>query len=126
MQTLDNAIRLRPVKKRFGPGWRLQTEQDPENPNPTYIEAANDAAQRLAAKMGGLAQSSLFEALANIPSTAHILGGAVIGRDPEHGVIDADAASSATGTCWSPMVPRSRPTPGSIPASPSPRSPSAR
>ena len=55
MQTLDNAIRLRPVKKRFGPGWRLQTEQDRENPNPTYIEAANDAAQRLAEKMGGLA-----------------------------------------------------------------------
>ncbi len=25
----------------------------------------------------------------NIPSTAHILGGAVIGRDPEHGVVDA-------------------------------------
>ena len=26
----------------------------------------------------------------NIPITAHILGGAVIGRDPEHGVVDAD------------------------------------
>ena len=26
----------------------------------------------------------------NIPSTAHILGGAVIGADPEQGVVDAD------------------------------------
>ena len=31
-----------------------------------------------------------MEALANIPTTAHILGGAVIGGDAEHGVIDSD------------------------------------
>ena len=85
-----NSIRLRPVEKRLGRGVRLQTEQDPDNPNPTYIHAANDAAQRLADKIGGLPQSSIFEALANIPSTAHILGGAVIGRDDQTGVIDRD------------------------------------
>ena len=90
MQTLDNSIRLRPVERRFVRGVRLQTEQDPDNPNPTYIEAANDAAKRLAEKVGGVAQSSIFEALANIPATAHILGGAVIGRDSQHGVIDAN------------------------------------
>lgn len=28
------------------------------------------------------------EALANIPTTAHILGGAVIGVDADHGVVD--------------------------------------
>ena len=88
MQTLDNSIRLRPIP--FGRGVRLQTEQDPDNPNPTYIEAANDAAKRLADKVGGVAQSSIFEALANIPATAHILGGAVIGRDYHEGVIDKD------------------------------------
>ena len=32
-------------------------------------------------RTGGIAQSSLIEALANIPTTAHILGGAVIGAD---------------------------------------------
>ncbi len=37
-----------------------------------------------------MAQSIFFEALANIPTTAHILGGAVIGADPEHGVVDRD------------------------------------
>jgi cholesterol oxidase len=89
MQTLDNSIRLRPIKKPFG-GVRLQTEQDPDNPNPTYIEAANDAAKRLADKVGGVAQSSIFEAFANIPATAHILGGAVIGRDEQSGVVDRD------------------------------------
>jgi cholesterol oxidase len=89
MQTLDNSIRLRPIEKRLGRGVRLQTEQDPDNPNPTYIHAANDAAERLADMVGGRPQSSIFEALANIPATAHVLGGAVIGRDEQTGVVDS-------------------------------------
>jgi cholesterol oxidase len=44
----------------------------------------------VAKKLEGIPQSSVFEALANIPSTAHILGGAVIGADEHSGVIDAD------------------------------------
>jgi cholesterol oxidase len=90
MQTLDNAIRLRPRDRPLGLGVRLQTEQDPDNPNPTYIAAANEAAQRIADKLGGVPQSSVFEALANIPSTAHILGGAAIGADYHSGVVDSE------------------------------------
>jgi cholesterol oxidase len=41
MQTLDNAIALRPKLKRNGEV-RLQTEQDPERPNPTFIPVANE------------------------------------------------------------------------------------
>ncbi len=88
MQTLDNAIALRPRKGPFGSFW-LQTEQDPERPNPTFIPVANQTAEWLAKRTGGLAQSSLFEALFNIPTTAHILGGAVIAPDPDRGVVDA-------------------------------------
>jgi cholesterol oxidase len=88
MQTLDNAIALRPRLTAFG-GLRLQTEQDPEKPNPTFIPIANRFAQWLAERTGGIAQSSIMEALANVPSTAHILGGAVIGDSPHTGVIDA-------------------------------------
>jgi cholesterol oxidase len=40
--------------------------------------------------MGGIAQSNVGEALFNTPATAHILGGAVIGADPEQGVVDRD------------------------------------
>jgi len=89
MQTLDNAIALRPKLKRSGEVW-LQTEQDPEKPNPTFIPVANEAAEWLAERTGGVAQSSMTEALFNIPTTAHILGGAVIGHGPEDGVVDAD------------------------------------
>ena len=87
MQTLDNAIALRPTLKRSG-DVRLQTEQDPERPNPTFIPVANEAAEWLAERTGGIAQSSTTEALMNIPTTAHILGGAVIGHGPEDGVVD--------------------------------------
>jgi cholesterol oxidase len=87
MQTLDNAIALRPRLTAFG-GLRLTTEQDPERPNPTFIPVANRFAAWLAARTGGIAQSSIMEAAANIPSTAHILGGAVIGDSPQTGVVD--------------------------------------
>ncbi len=88
MQTLDNAIALRPRTGPFGTLW-LKTEQDPERPIPTFIPVANEAAEWLAKRTGGIAQSSLTEALFNIPTTAHILGGAVIAPDPSQGVVDA-------------------------------------
>jgi cholesterol oxidase len=87
MQSLDNAIALRARRGRLG-GIRLRTEQDPERPNPTFIPVANQFAEWLAERTGGIAQSGLTEAVANIPTTAHILGGAVIGADPSRGVID--------------------------------------
>jgi cholesterol oxidase len=87
MQTVDNAIALRATRTRRGV--RLQTEQDPERPIPTYLSAANEFGAWLAKRTGGVAQSSLMEALANIPTTAHVLGGAVIGADPSRGVVDA-------------------------------------
>ncbi len=88
MQSLDNAIAFRAKPKLFGKGIKLVTEQDAEKPNPTYIDAGNKAAEYLAEHTNGIAQSMTLEALANIPSTAHILGGAVIGSSPADGVID--------------------------------------
>jgi cholesterol oxidase len=88
MQTLDNAIALRPKLKRNGEV-RLQTEQDPERPIPTFIPAANAAAEWMAERTGGVATSSITEAAFNIPTTAHILGGAAIGHGPEDGVVDS-------------------------------------
>lgn len=90
MQSLDNAISFRARRGWFG-GVSLATEQDPEKPNPTFIEVANQAAEFLAAKTGGHAQSMVLEAWANVPTTAHILGGAVIGRDASTGVVDAES-----------------------------------
>ncbi|HEX5309583.1 MAG TPA: GMC family oxidoreductase [Solirubrobacteraceae bacterium] len=88
MQTLDNAIALRPKQGPLKTLW-LSTEQDPERPIPTFIPVANKAAEWFAQRTGGVAQSSITEAVFNIPTTAHILGGAVIGSDASRGVVDA-------------------------------------
>jgi cholesterol oxidase len=89
MQTTDAAMRLVAKRRRVGRGIRLQTEQDPERPNPTYLPAAAKATEWFAKRMGGTAQSSLTESSLDIPTTAHILGGAVIAADPDHGVVDS-------------------------------------
>ena len=88
MQTRDNAIAFRAKRRLFG-GIGLRTEQDPEKPNPTFIDVANEVTEWLAEHTGGIPQSSILEALANIPTTAHILGGAAIGADPSTGVVDS-------------------------------------
>jgi cholesterol oxidase len=87
MQTLNNSMALKPLRvarRRLV----LATEQDPDNPNPTWIPAAKEVAERIAEKISGIPQSNLPEAILNIPATAHILGGAVISPDPSHGVVD--------------------------------------
>jgi cholesterol oxidase len=89
MQALDNAMELTARPKRAGRGVKLQTAQDPDRPNPTFIPVANQFAAWLARRTGGVAQSSIMEAMLNVPTTAHILGGAVIGGDPSRGVVDA-------------------------------------
>ena len=58
-------------------------------PTPPIFPAAERAARWFAERIDGVPQSALTESLLNIPTTAHILGGAVIGADPERGVVDA-------------------------------------
>jgi cholesterol oxidase len=89
MQTLDNSIRLRAKRNVLGLGPRLQTQEDPDNPNPRFIEVADKVTRRAAEKLDALPQTGVTEALLNIPTTAHIMGGAVIGEGPDTGVIDA-------------------------------------
>ena len=88
MQPLDNAISFRAGRGLFG-RFKFTTEQDKEKPNPTFIPIANEAAEVLAKETGGVPQSMVLEALGDIPTTAHILGGAVVGENPDHGVVDS-------------------------------------
>jgi cholesterol oxidase len=87
MQTLDNSMSFR-ARRLPWPRAGITTEQDSEKPNLTFLPVANEAAKRFADHLDGVAQSSLLEALAGVPVTAHILGGAVIGADATSGVID--------------------------------------
>ncbi len=86
MQTLDNSITT--YTKRGLLGRRLVSRQGHGEPNPTWIPVGNEATRMVADVMGGYPGGSWGE-LANLPMTAHFIGGAVIGADPAHGVIDA-------------------------------------
>jgi cholesterol oxidase len=88
MQSLDNALRLTAKPKRGG-GVKLQTQQTGK-PNPTFIAAGNAFAKWLADRTDGIAGSGVLEAIANIPTTAHFLGGVPIGPSPQLGVLDGD------------------------------------
>jgi len=91
MQTLDNRMRLLLKRRWFWPfGRTLTSEAPPDQPRvPAYIPLANEAARKVAQRLGATPQSSLNEVLLNIPTTAHILGGCAMGKSPEDGVVDA-------------------------------------
>ncbi|MEH0828245.1 MULTISPECIES: GMC family oxidoreductase [unclassified Micromonospora] len=85
MQSVDNSLTTR---FRRGPfGRRLVTGPGHGAPNPTWIPAGNRAVRLLAEQIGGTPGGALTEPF-NIPMTAHILGGAVIGASPADGVVD--------------------------------------
>ena len=88
MQSTENSMRLKVKRRLPGGSVVLTTEQDPEHPNPVGLPVAYDAARWFAQRTGGVATNGITEAVFSIPSTAHILGGAVIGERPDSGVID--------------------------------------
>ncbi|WP_444948900.1 FAD-dependent oxidoreductase [Micromonospora ureilytica] len=85
MQSVDNSLTTRWRRGPLGSG--LVTGPGHGTPSPTWIPAGNTAVRLLADEIGGTPGGSLTEPF-DIPVTAHILGGAVIGATPADGVID--------------------------------------
>jgi cholesterol oxidase len=89
MQTLDNYFHL--VRRR---PWAfpfvevLASEHRHDQRHPKWLPVGNDFGRRLAQRTGGVAANVVTEVTANIPITAHILGGCSFGPTPEEGVID--------------------------------------
>lgn len=54
---------------------------------PSYIAIGHRVARLFAGKVNGIPQNALNEVLFGIPTTAHILGGAMIGKDAKSGVV---------------------------------------
>ncbi|HUR14479.1 MAG TPA: GMC family oxidoreductase [Mycobacteriales bacterium] len=82
MQTLDNSISVRRTKRG-----RLTSAPGHGAPNPTWIPVAHEATRRIADEIGGFPGGTVGD-IANVPMTAHILGGCVIADSPDSGVID--------------------------------------
>ena len=85
MQNVDSAISVRGKRGVFG--WRLTSKNESENPNATYIPAANEVVRRIANKYGGTPGGHIGD-LVSAPFTAHFVGGCVISDNPNNGVID--------------------------------------
>jgi cholesterol oxidase len=91
MQTTESHFRL-VMKRRWLWPFDTRLSSAPAGPGaqrpPSYIPVGNEMARRVAKKIDGWPFSSANEVLFDIPSTAHILGGAVIGSDPQSSVCD--------------------------------------
>ncbi|MGD2035214.1 MAG: GMC family oxidoreductase [Bacteroidales bacterium] len=83
MQTLDSTLRF---KKNFF-GRMVSSVSSGARPGP-FIPESMELTKKYAGIIHGKATSFALEALAGIPSTAHILGGAVMGKDASQGVIN--------------------------------------
>ncbi len=84
MQHLDSTIKLK--RGRFNLSTRLT---DGKKPTP-FIPMAKTLADQVAKEIGGTPFMMSTDILTGAPSTAHILGGAVIGKDKESGVINTE------------------------------------
>ncbi|MBI2605755.1 MAG: GMC family oxidoreductase [Deltaproteobacteria bacterium] len=90
MQTLDSRMRLKLGRSLFTFFRRgMGTEVDSAQKVPSFIPIGHMVARSLAKKVNGIPQSAVNEVLLQIPTTAHILGGCVIGADQGRGVIDS-------------------------------------
>lgn len=85
MQNLDNSLET--FVKRRGPLRYVSSRQGHGAPNPTWIPLGTEATRRIAAKIGGIAGGTWGE-VADIPLTAHFLGGCAISDSPDTGVVD--------------------------------------
>ncbi len=86
MQTLDSSLTFRLERRWWWPFTRRLASHGPRIP--TNIPLANQFATRAAAQFGGIPIVSTTEILFDLPMTAHCIGGAVMGADAQHGVID--------------------------------------
>lgn len=95
MESIDSTLRLK--RSRIG---TTRTAME-SGPAPTaFNPQAQDIAHRVERIVNGKAMVMMQETLLGIPSTAHILGGACMGRNASEGVIDRDNRVFGYANMW--------------------------
>ncbi|MEN8122006.1 MAG: GMC oxidoreductase [Bacteroidota bacterium] len=84
MQHLDSTLKFK--KGIFG----MKSKLDKGEPPSAFISEAHEIAKKYSKQINAKSVVLSLETVVGTPSTAHILGGAVMGNDAEHGVIDKD------------------------------------
>jgi cholesterol oxidase len=91
MQTKDNLMSLKLGRSPFTFFQRgLVAQHDEENRIPVDIDLGHRVARAFAEAIDGYPVGTVPEGLLDIPTTAHMLGGCLIGRDADEGVINED------------------------------------
>ena len=86
MQAVDNQLALRLKRGLFG--WRLASAVPPGHERaPSYLPQAQQLTETFARVSGGTPGNALPETLLGAATTAHVLGGAVMGGDARSGVV---------------------------------------
>ena len=91
MQTKDNLMKLKLGRSLFTLFKRgLIAEHDEENRAPVDIDLGHEVVKSFAKKIEGYPMGTVPEGILNVPTTAHMLGGCLMGPTEDQGVIDAD------------------------------------
>jgi cholesterol oxidase len=89
MQHADNRMRFRMGRSGFTLFRRgLVAEEEPGYKIQAQVKGSHELTRDFAKRINGIALGSLGENLLGLPTTAHILGGAPIGRNVEEGVVN--------------------------------------
>ncbi|MFT7579622.1 MAG: cholesterol oxidase [Myxococcota bacterium] len=90
MRTLDETLSMRLGRTPFNGFTKgLKTVlDDPASAPKAFMAEASDLTRRFVERTKGVAGTMVTQTLLGTPSTAHILGGAAMGRDASEGVID--------------------------------------
>jgi len=89
MQHADNRMRFRMGRSLFTLFRRgMVTEREPGYEIHAQVTGSHELTRDFAQRTNGIALGSIGENLLNLPTTAHILGGAPMGRDASEGVVD--------------------------------------
>ena len=89
MQNTDNRMKLRlgrSIYTLFGRG--LVAQPEPGYEIHAQVKGSHELTREFAERINGVPMGSLGENLLNLPTTAHILGGAPIGKDAGESVVD--------------------------------------
>jgi cholesterol oxidase len=91
MQTENNLMKLKRGRSLINIYQRgLVAEQDLEHTVPVNTDLGHMVTRKFARQINGEPVGTLLESLLNVPATAHMLGGCLIGRNPDEGVVDLD------------------------------------
>ncbi|MEJ5225770.1 MAG: GMC family oxidoreductase, partial [Anaerolineales bacterium] len=86
---VDNRMRFRRGRSLWTLGRRgMVAEQEPGYEVSPNVPGSHELTRDFAARTNGIPMGSLGENLLNLPTTAHILGGAPIGPDANSGVVN--------------------------------------